>query len=184
MTMNELSQNLEQLETNASVGKAALVSKLLDDISAAGYEVVEVNDQKPWGAYIRLAGEDADRFVDEFFPGLTPEEARLGIEGAELSPKFLVVAPGQRLSWQYHSRRAERWTFLSEGGYNKSDTDDQGEVVYAQAGDVVQFQKGERHRLVGADGKYTVVAEIWQHTNPAAPSNEDDIVRLADDYKR
>jgi hypothetical protein len=29
-----------------------------------------------------------------------------------------------------------------------------------------------------------LVAEIWQHTDPGNPSNEDDIVRLADDYSR
>jgi mannose-6-phosphate isomerase len=29
-----------------------------------------------------------------------------------------------------------------------------------------------------------VVAEIWQHTDAAAPSDEHDIVRVADDYDR
>ena len=63
-------------------------------------------------------------------------------------------------------------------------TDEQGELVMARAGDVVQFETGERHRLVGALGYYTLVAEIWQHTNSGQLSNEDDVVRLADDYKR
>ena len=136
------------------------------------------------GAYIRIAGDDADRFVKEFFTDLTPEEARLGMEGAELSPKLLIVAPSQRLSWQYHNRRAERWMFLTPGAYNRSSTDNEGEVVLANIGDVVQFNRSERHRLVGMDDEYTVVAEIWQHADPSAPSDEDDIVRLADDYKR
>lgn len=182
--MNELSNALEHLENNATVAKGAIVSAVVEAIQANGYDIVDLNNTKPWGAYIRMDGAQADRFIAEFFPGLTPEEARLGVAGAELSPKFLIVAPGQRLSWQYHNRRAERWTFLTEGGYNKSNTDDEGDVIVASPGTVVQFQKGERHRLVGVDDRYAIVAEIWQHTNGDQPSDEDDIVRLADDYQR
>lgn len=182
--MNELSRNLQAITNNNSVDKEAFVGEIAGYVTDAGYTIVELNDKKPWGAYIRIASDEADRFVEEFFPGLTPEEARLGMKDAELSPKLLIVAPNQRLSWQYHDRRAERWTFLTEGGYNKSMTDDEGEVVVAQPDHVVQFAKGERHRLVGVDGKYAIVAEIWQHTDASAPSDEDDIVRLADDYNR
>ena len=182
--MNELFNSLNQLENNANVDKAILVGEVVDAVKRAGYTIVDLNDTKPWGAYMRMDGSQADRFIAEFFPGLTPEEARLGDPNAELSPKLLIVAPGQRLSWQYHDRRAERWTFLTEGGYNKSATDDQGEVVVAQPGTVVQFLKGERHRLVGVTDKYAIVAEIWQHVDAVAPSNEDDIVRLSDDYNR
>lgn len=163
---------------------AMLVSELEELIVANGYEVVEKNDAKPWGAYLRLASEDADRFVEDFFPGLDPKDARLGVEGAELSPKFLVVTPGQRLSWQYHDRRAERWCFLTEGAYRKSMTDDEGERISASAGEVVQFATGERHRLEGMQDSLVLVAEIWQHVDPEHPSNEDDIVRLSDDYQR
>lgn len=149
-----------------------------------GYTIVETNDTKPWGAYLRLASSDADQFVEDFFPGLDPTEARLGIEGAELSPKFLIVAPEQRLSYQYHDRRAERWCFLTAGAYRKSMTDEEGELFFAQPGDVVQFAKGERHRLEGVKDGIVLVAEIWQHSDPSQPSDEDDIVRLADDYQR
>lgn len=182
--MNELSNALKHLENNATVAKGDIVSAVVEAVRADGYDIVDLNNTKPWGAYIRMDGSGANRFIAEFFPGLTPEEARLGIADAELSPKFLIVAPGQRLSWQYHDRRAERWTFLTEGGYNKSSTDDEGEVILASPGTVVQFQKGERHRLVGVDDRYAIVAEIWQHSDGDQPSDEDDIVRLADDYQR
>jgi mannose-6-phosphate isomerase-like protein (cupin superfamily) len=131
-----------------------------------------------------LANSDADTFVNEFFPGLDPAEARLGNEDAELSPKILLVSPAQRLSWQHHDRRAERWAFVTTGGYHKSTTDDQGELHSAKSGEVVQFAQGERHRLVGAIGHYTLVAEIWQHVDNDHPSDEADIVRLQDDYDR
>lgn len=182
--MNELSQNLAQLDIRSSVDKQEVVDRIVGHVKDAEYTIVELNDQKPWGAYIRIDGKEADRFVAEFFPGLTLAEARLGVEDAELSPKILIVAPNQRLSWQYHDRRAERWTFLTDGAYNKSDTDDEGEVTRANPGDVVQFARSERHRLVGLNDAYVIVAEIWQHTDPSAMSDEDDIVRLADDYKR
>lgn len=182
--MEELLVNLQAIDTNPNVEKETILNDFIARAKDAGYEIVEVNGEKPWGAYIRFSSSDADRFVNEFFPGLTPEEARLGIVGAELSPKFLIVTPNQRLSWQYHDRRAERWAFLSDGAYHKSVSDEQGEPELAKSGDVVQFMRGERHRLVGTDGGYTVVAEIWQHSDPDAPSDESDIVRLSDDYKR
>lgn len=171
------------IQSTHQTDKTELTKDIIDQLQDRGYQVEEVNTDKPWGAYVRLANADAEHFIDEFFPGLTLAEAQLGIEGAELSPKILIVAPSQRLSWQLHHRRAERWTFLTRGGYYKSETDDQGELIAAQPGEVVQFQQGERHRLVSVDG-YTVVAEIWQHVDPANPSNEDDIIRLEDDYVR
>jgi mannose-6-phosphate isomerase-like protein (cupin superfamily) len=170
--------------SESEVAKPDFIAGTIDALEIAGYKIVEIAGQKPWGAYIRLDGSQADMFIDEFFPGLSPVEARLGIETAELSPKILIVAPTHRLSWQFHDRRAERWMFLTPGGYYKSNTDEQGELQQAAPGDVVQFAQGERHRLVGVDGHYTVVAEIWQHTNKDSMSDEDDIVRLADDYKR
>ena len=153
-------------------------------VTGAGYEIVEQSIGKPWGVYLRLNSTQADRFIDEFFPGLSPDEARLGVDDAELSPKFLLVKPDARLSWQYHHRRAERWRFLTSGAYRKSETDDEGELKQAAVGEVVQFQKGERHRLEGLVDTVVLVAEIWQHTDSMNPSNEDDIVRLADDYSR
>lgn len=182
--MSELAQRLSKIVKETEVEKSTFVADTVQSLETAGYTVVEVNDTKPWGAYIRIDGSQANIFVEEFFPGLSPTEARLGVEDAELSPKILIVAPTHRLSWQLHDRRAERWTFLTPGGYYKSDTDEQGELQHAEPGDVVQFAKGERHRLVGVDDHYVVVAEIWQHTDRDNMSDEDDIVRLADDYKR
>jgi mannose-6-phosphate isomerase len=48
---------------------------------------------------------------------------------------------------------------------------------------VLKLAQGERHRLIGADG-YGIVAEIWRHTDPANPSDENDIVRVQDDFGR
>lgn len=50
-------------------------------------------------------------------------------------------------------------------------------------GEVLRLELGERHRLIGLQ-TWGVVAEIWQHTDAASPSDELDIVRVADDYQR
>ncbi len=160
------------------------VEKIGELSSEVGYDLVEVNSDKPWGAYMRINSNQADRFVEEFFPGLSAKEARLGVNDAELSPKFLIVKPGERLSWQYHHRRAERWRFLTPGAYRKSTSDDEGDRIEAAADEVIQFQTGERHRLEGVPTGIVLVAEIWQHSDIDQPSDESDIVRLSDDYQR
>ena len=179
-----LQSAIEQLDLSESTDKHTIMSELIELAHEHEYTEVEVNTDKPWGAYVRFNGGDAEKFLADFFPELSLVEAQLGVPGAELSPKFLLVLPGQRLSWQYHARRAERWVFLTTGGYYRSTSNDTGSLVYAAVGSEVQFQAGERHRLVASPASYTLVAEIWQHTTPGAPSDESDIVRLEDDYSR
>lgn len=65
----------------------------------------------------------------------------------------------------------------------RSHTDDEGELLVYQVGETVTLFQGERHRLVGLED-YAVVAEIWQHTAADNPSDENDIVRLQDDFGR
>lgn len=182
--MSHLLRIIKEIDLDTIHGYDGHILEIETSITDAGYSILEKEINKPWGAYLRIDSSQADEFVKDFFPGLTPEEARLGIEGAELSPKFLIVKPGQRLSWQYHDRRAERWRFLTAGGYRRSSTDQEGERIESSVGDIVQFQQGERHRLEGRSDGIVLVAEIWQHSLVGHPSDENDIVRLADDYKR
>lgn len=167
------------------LSKKVATKRVRDMIKEIDYTIVEMDENKPWGAYYRLSNDEAERFVKEFFPGLSMKDAQLGNEATELSPKFLLVSPGQRLSWQFHHRRAERWRFLNKGAYFQSKTDKQGKRQVAEPDTIVQFAQGERHRLCSYDDQnYTLVAEIWQHTIPDSLSDESDIIRLADDYKR
>jgi len=183
--MSEFARNIDQLIDAHETDKVQMIQEITGAAEAAGYTVADIDNTRPWGGFVRFDYADGDQFISEFFPSIDPTEARLGNPDAELSPKILLVAPKQRLSWQVHARRAERWKFLNDGGYYKStDPDNPGELVLAQAGSEVQFEAGECHRLVGADNEYTLVAEIWQHTDPNQPSDEDDITRLADDYRR
>jgi mannose-6-phosphate isomerase len=150
-------------------------------IESNGFTVVSSDFNRPWGGFFVLDEKDADRFILNYFPNYTKEQLMIG---EKLSPKFLVVAPNKRLSWQYHFRRAEIWRVLSgpvKVATNLSDEEVEPKTYHD--GDIIVLQKGERHRLIG-DNNYGIVAEIWQHTDPARPSDEDDIIRLQDDFGR
>lgn len=139
------------------------------------------DDSRPWGGFFVIDEDEAEKFINIYFPQLT--KAELAISG-KLSPKILVVAPGKRLSWQYHHRRAEIWKQIGgTAGVITSDTDEEKETRQLQVGDVIQLKQGERHRLIGLHS-WGILAEIWRHTNAEKPSDEDDIVRVQDDFGR
>ena len=96
----------------------------------------------------------------------------------------MVVNPNSKLSWQYHHRRAEIWkVFKGKVGVSRSFDDNEKPLKKLITGDQIELKKGERHRLIGLDD-FAVIAEIWQHTDQENPSNENDIIRLSDDYGR
>jgi hypothetical protein len=65
----------------------------------------------------------------------------------------------------------------------RSINDEEGAIDVLNVGDTITLKQGERHRLIGLDD-YAVIAEIWQHTDENYPSDEDDIVRVQDDFGR
>ena len=104
--------------------------------------------------------------------------------GGKLSPKILIIEPQSRLSWQYHNRRAEIWqVYKGSAGIIRSNTDVENEMRIYNEGDQIVLKQGERHRLIGLDD-YSIVAEIWGHTDANHPSDEDDIIRVQDDFGR
>ncbi len=169
-----------QIEPNET--KQSIVEKFRAHLVAQGFTIEETDTSRPWGAFLRVANAQADKFVQTYFGDINiPTTAQQG----ERSPKFLLVAPHSRLSWQYHARRAEYWRAVgSTVGVFVSKTDAQpDDHVTLKPGDTIDLPGGRRHRLVGLDG-WGAVAEIWIHTDPSSISDEDDIVRLQDDYKR
>jgi mannose-6-phosphate isomerase-like protein (cupin superfamily) len=84
----------------------------------------------------------------------------------------------------YHHRRAEIWRVVQgEAGIITSPDDVEGELRILKVGDTITLKQGERHRLIGLDD-WAIIAEIWQHTDSNNPSNEEDIVRVQDDFGR
>ncbi len=169
------------MNLDATASRPEVFSSVQTFIEGKGLDVVSHDFERPWGGFLVLDERQAAQFIAEFFPHLSLDDFG---KGQKLSPKILVVAPGQRLSWQYHHRRAEIWKLIGGvAGVIISDTDEQTDLRTLAIGDLVNLECGERHRLVGTDG-YGVVAEIWQHTDPANASDEDDIVRVQDDFGR
>lgn len=161
--------------------KQVLFQKIAAKLQREGFTIAKEDQTRPWGGFFVIQEDQAQEFADTYFDNLSVEELKIS---GKLSPKVLLVAPGQRLSWQYHHRRAEIWQVV-EGpvGVVTSDTDEQGEVKSYEVGERIVLKQGERHRLVGLDG-WGVLAEIWQHTDVSNPSDEDDIVRVQDDFGR
>ncbi|WP_091649310.1 cupin domain-containing protein [Algoriphagus ornithinivorans] len=152
--------------------------RLMDEL---GFDIIKSDSSRPWGGFLVINENQAKKFAKQFFPEEDFEALKLS---DKLSPKILLVAPGKRLSWQYHFRRAEIWRCI-DGQVNvaTSMTDEQKDITTLKKGDKIKLQQGERHRLIGMED-WGVVAEIWQHTDAKNPSDEDDIVRLQDDFGR
>jgi mannose-6-phosphate isomerase len=154
------------------------VQKYLEGL---GFKIVSKDFNRPWGGFFVIDENQAEKFGKEFFPGIEISSLKIG---GKLSPKILMVQGNKRLSWQYHHRRAEIWKLVAgNAGVATSQTDEQGPVKKLEINEIIRLNQGQRHRLVGLDG-WGMVSEIWQHTDAANPSDEDDIVRLQDDFGR
>jgi mannose-6-phosphate isomerase len=161
--------------------KSAVFKEVEEYLSNEGFIIINMDQSRPWGGFFVLDESQIEKFQAVYFPDVTLSTDQLS---QKLSPKFLVVAPGARLSWQYHHRRSELWQLaFGEAGLIRSQTDEETKLEAMRLNQTISLQTGERHRLVGM-GNWGVVAEIWVHSDPSNPSDEDDIVRLADDYAR
>jgi mannose-6-phosphate isomerase len=106
--------------------------------------------ERPWGAFEQYA------------------------HNQEVTVSLMTVQPGQRLSLQAHTGRAELWIALDDGAEVQI-----GEVVFhPKAGEELWIPANTKHRL-GATDRPVRVLEVafgnWQ---------QEDIVRFADDYQR
>ena len=92
----------------------------------------------------------------------------------EVTVSLMTVAPGQRLSLQAHTARAELWIVLDDGALVQVDE----QLIEADAGAEIWIPAGAKHRL-SSRGPAVRVLEVafgnWQQA---------DITRFADDYAR
>ena len=150
-------------------------------IKELGFRVNSKDFNRPWGGFLVIDEAQADMFIEYFFEKL---DMSLITKGLKLSPKILIVKPLSRLSWQYHFRRSEIWkVFEGEVAVVRSDNDNEQPKNIFSKGSLITLKQGERHRLIGLND-FGVIAEIWQHTDVNNPSDENDIVRIQDDYGR
>jgi mannose-1-phosphate guanylyltransferase/mannose-6-phosphate isomerase len=106
--------------------------------------------ERPWGAFFQYAHNE------------------------EVTVSLMHMRPGERLSLQAHTGRAELWIALDPGAAVQIGE----EVVYPQPGDQLWIPANTRHRL-SSTGPAVRVLEIafgnWQQA---------DIIRFEDDYRR
>src|SRR5215831_9880 len=123
------------LTTNASKD---IVKKSIEDyLTETGLTISSSDFSRPWGGFFVIDEALAERFIKLYFPHLKVSD--LTISG-KLSPKILVVSPSQRLSWQYHHRRAEIWKLISGvAGVVTSETDAEGPLKKLAIGEIIQL---------------------------------------------
>ncbi len=159
----------------------AYFEKIEKKLTEQCYRFERTDFNRPWGGFFVIEESQQAKFIEQYFDDIPSGQIE---EGLKVSPKILLVAPHKRLSWQYHHRRKEVWQVVSgEVGIVRSDTDEETPMATYKVGDQVQLAQGERHRLVGLE-EWGMVAEIWIHTDRDHASDENDIVRLQDDFAR
>ena len=107
---------------------------------------------RPWGTYATLCQEDGYQV------------------------KRITVAPNQKLSLQYHHKRAEHWV-VTQG---KAIVQIGEEEFETGPGEYHYIPLGEKHRLTNVGDTELVLVEV----KVGDYLGEDDIVRLDDDYGR
>ena len=148
------------------------------EIESLGFNIISYDFNRPWGGFLLIDESQSKEFISKF---ISNED--LKIEN-KVSPKILIVNPNSRLSWQYHYRRKEIWKVHRNNiGVIRSLTNFENDMILKKEGEIIHFKAQERHRLVGLD-KIGVVAEIWIHTDLNNLSDENDIVRINDDFNR
>ena len=108
--------------------------------------------ERPWGKYFVLVGEPHYKL------------------------KRIEVNPGQKLSYQFHSKRQEQWTIIEGNATIVLD----GEEISLAYGQSVFIPLGANHRIMNLTDKPVVFIEVQTGTY----FGEEDIVRLEDEYDR
>jgi mannose-6-phosphate isomerase len=97
-------------------------------------------------------------------------------DGDDCKVKRMVVAPGQRLSYQRHERRAEHWVVVSGQARVTLDGVDHD----LDPGEAIDIPRGAAHRVANPGSVDLVFVEVQLGDY----FGEDDITRLSDDYGR
>ncbi len=162
--------------------KENVFTSVENQIKNLGFNIIQQDKTRPWGGFFVIDENQTNLFIEVFFPHLKSQN--YDTLNQKLSPKILIVAPEKRLSWQYHFRRSEIWKVIGgTAGVVRSQTDIENSIENLSIDSIIELQQGERHRLIGLD-TWGIIAEIWQHSDPENPSDENDIVRVQDDFGR
>jgi len=109
-------------------------------------------EERPWGQFTNL------------------------LENEHCKVKEIIVNPEQRLSYQSHYKRNERWTVIC--GVATITLNDKRMILFP--GDSIEIPKEAKHRVENAEKEILKFIEI----QTGDYFGEDDIVRYEDDYGR
>lgn len=155
--------------------KKDMFDEIRSKLISQGFKIARMDDQPIWGGSIFIDESSAEAFAKTYFPDYVGEQAQ---QALPLQPKILVVAPGQQISWQYHTRRTELWqVIVGEVGVITNVSNEETAVVEKSSRELILLAPQTRHRLVGLKN-WGIIAQIWQHTDVKNPSDEKDVVRL------
>lgn len=94
----------------------------------------------------------------------------------QVTVKVITVQPGSRLSLQTHEHRAEMWQVLDDAPMDITVDDRQWQAV---KGELIWVPQGAVHRMGNSGTTPARILEVgYGHFD------EDDIVRIEDDYQR
>lgn len=169
------------LNLDSCLGKNEVFQKVKSYLDENGFKIVNSDQSRPWGGFFVIDDQQSQKFIDFFFNDV--EDSQKNSIG-KVSPKILIVEKEKRLSWQYHHRRSELWKVIGGSvGVIQSNNNTETSIQSKILNDVITLKQGERHRLIGLE-TWGIVAEIWKHTDTNHPSDEEDIVRVQDDFGR
>ena len=158
-----------------------IIKEIENILKNQNFEIISSDFKRPWGGFIVIDENQSEKFFNFFFRSSYLKKIDFK---SKLSPKILIIKPNKRLSWQYHNRRSEMWKVCNgEIDVITSNDDTERKIQTLNKGDNIKIFQGERHRIIGKDS-YGIVAEIWLHSDKNYLSDEDDIVRVQDDYGR
>ena len=115
-------------------------------------KIIFYSEERPWGKF--------ENILDEPY----------------CKVKRITVNPDQRLSYQYHHKRAEHWVIVQ--GVAKVTLD--GEEKEFKAGENIYVPVGVSHRIKNVGSGKLIFIEV----QCGSYFGEDDIVRVSDDYGR
>ena len=98
------------------------------------------------------------------------------LDSPECKVKRITVAPGKKLSYQFHYKRQEQWTVVKGNLTIILDN----EKVFRESGDSIKIPLGAKHRAWNETDKIVQFIEVQTGTY----FGEDDITRIEDDYGR
>lgn len=117
-----------------------------------------------------------DRRKDVFTVERPWGDFRSFCQNEPVTVKVITVQPGQRLSLQKHARRAEMWTVLDDAPMDIT-VDDR--TWTAGRDEQIWVPLGAVHRMANSGEAPARILEVG-----FGEFDEDDIVRLEDDYQR